>query len=144
LGLKSLSYLNNQEGGVEEGGAEEGGAEEGGVEETGVGECGVEEGGAEECEAEESGVEECTRPRSTGRVAQRNLSSLCTRWRLQSGIFDYCHSETSKYPDLARMWKQFHACPASGGCLISLIIKCLIIKLRISSIKSINTSQKSW
>ena len=79
LGLKSLSYLDNQEGGVEEGGAEEGGAEEGGVEETGVGECGVEEGGAEECEAEESGVEECTRPRSTGRVAHRNLSSLCTR-----------------------------------------------------------------
>ena len=33
----------------------------------------------------------------------------------QTGIFEYWHSKTSKYPDLARMWRQFHACPASGG-----------------------------
>ena len=33
----------------------------------------------------------------------------------QTGIFEYWHSKTSKYPDLARMWRRFHACPASGG-----------------------------
>ena len=33
----------------------------------------------------------------------------------QTGIFEYWHSKTSTYPDLARMWRQFHACPASGG-----------------------------
>jgi hypothetical protein len=31
----------------------------------------------------------------------------------QAGIFEYWHSETSKYPGLARMWRQLHACPAS-------------------------------
>jgi hypothetical protein len=30
----------------------------------------------------------------------------------QTGIFEYWHSKTSKYPHLARMWRQFHACPA--------------------------------
>ena len=51
-------------------------------------------------------LEECLEEPSVPYVSDDNTS--------QQGVLEYWNRKTSQYPDLARMWRQFHAWPASG------------------------------
>jgi hypothetical protein len=60
--------------------------------------------------------------RSTGGMDQRNTNSFSHDNFSQEGIFLYWsgrlpgHAHVNQtYPDVVKMWRQFHVCPASGG-----------------------------
>ena len=61
--------------------------------------------------------------RSTGGVDERKTNSYISDDKFsQEGIFHYWagrlpgHTHVNQtYPDVVRMWRQFHGCPASGG-----------------------------